>query len=845
MLIRLCFLKIQPEIFEILCKNQLKLLITALFLDLSSYKDFNNIIIKYVDGDSIYIRDIGWVEDAGAIQTNVVRINGKRQVYLPIFKRPGANTIEAVETIKNSLELLGQRLPEDVHLNIIFDQSNYIRNSINSTIRAGLSGLILVVVVLILFLGNFRSALIAALSLPLSIMFALTGLYFTGQSINTVTLGGLALVLGLMVDNSIVVLETTDRHIKMGKSNLKAAMDAAAEVSMPVLASTLAIVVVFVPVIFLSGIARYLFSPLAMVVTFAMAGSYIFSLTLIPVAAAKILKIKQEKPEKDAFRGLFGMFNRFIEWLVLKYRITLGWVLGHRWQVLSSTVLIFIISLFFAGKIGYELFPSMDVGQLVVYTRMEPGTPLEESEFQVEKMENLIKQELGSELDMIVSNIGVFFDLPAAWTPNSGTQDAFIKIQLTENHKIRTKDLEKQLREKFRREFPGIEFSFNKGGMITAALNEGITSPIDIQVQGNDLYVANSIARRIRDTVVTVRGTRDVRIMQRLSQPFIDIRVDREKAAELGVDAVDATKNLVSALNSSTSFAKAFWIDENNGNHYFVGVTYPEYHINSETSLMNVTVTGDKHQQPVPLKNFASLSNSSAPSEINHLNLTRVTNVYVNVEDSDIGTVSSEITRRLEVIKASLPPGYEIALRGEVQSMKESFSELRTGFILAIILVYLIIVPLFGSWKQPLIVIFTIPLGLIGVIWMLYLTKTYISIQSIMGIIMMTGISVAYGNILIDRINARLKQGESVMSAIIEGAGERLRPVLMTMLTTVMGLLPLAMGFRIGSEANVPLARTIIGGIIVATGMTLIIIPILYSFFTKTVKQISPDEINA
>jgi len=321
--------------------------------------------------------------------------------------------------------------------------------------------------------------------------------------------------------------------------------------------------------------------------------------------------------------------------------------------------------------------------------------------------------------------------------------------------------------------------------------------------------------------------------MQRLNQPFLDIRVDREKAAEMGVNAVEATKNLVSALNSSTSFEKAFWIDERNGNHYFVGVTYPEYQIDQPYSLENIMISSPAHKNAIPLKNFATITHTSAPTEINHLNLTRVTNIFVNVENKDINSVATQIENRIKPIKDDLPEGYRIAVRGEFQIMKESFQDLGTGLILAVLLVYLIIVPLFRNFRQPLIIIFSIPLGLMGVIWMLWLTNTYLNIQSIMGIIMMAGIAVSYGNILIDRINQKINEGLPFRDAIIEGAGERFRPVLMTTLTTVFGLFPLALEIQLGSEANAPLARAIIGGTLAATALTFFIIPILYSILSK------------
>jgi CzcA family heavy metal efflux pump len=797
-------------------------------------KDFNDIIIKHASAP-VYVRDIGWAEDAGVIQTNIARVDGKRQVYLPIFKRPGANTIESVNAIREALPVLKERLPKDVNLNVVFDQSSYVRNSINGLRNAGLEGLIMVTVILILFLGSFRSAFIAALTLPLSVLFTFIGLYYLGYSINSMTLGGLALVLGLIVDNAIVVLENTDRHLEMGKKPMNAALDAAVEIAMPVLVTTLVIATVFFPIAFLTGIAKYLFSSLAVTVAIAMLGSYLFSLTLIPIAAAYLLREKLPKSGgQEPKPTLFGFFEKLIKGIRNRYVRTLEQVLRFRWQVLAITLLFFGFSLYMARYIGYELFPSMDVGQITITARLEPGTPLEETEQRVIEMEQMLRDELGDELNMIVSNIGVFYDLPAAYTPNSGTQDAFFNVQLKENHKTPTTEFVRRVRDRFKMSFPGVEFSYNTGGIVTAALNEGLPSPIDIQIQGNDIHVANQIATRIRDTIRYIDGTRDTRILQRVNQPQLDIDLDREKAAIMGLSAVDAIKNLVSGLNSSATFEKAFWIDESNGNHYFVGVTYPEYKIDDEQSIDNITVTSPEHNQPIPLRNFAEIRRSSAPTEINHLNLTPVTDIYVNVEDKDIGSVAAEIEKRIESMRSSFPEGYKVEIRGEIQSMNESFANLGLGLILAVILVYLILVPLFRSFKQPFILLMVLPLGLIGVIWMLLLTDTYLSIQALMGIIMMVGIIVAIGNLLIDRINTLARdESTSIREAIILGATDRFRPVVMTMLAAALGLTPLALGLQIGGEANVPLARAIIGGVLAAIFVTLYIIPILYSYLVK------------
>lgn len=796
--------------------------------------DFNDIVITYKNGNPIYVKDIGEAADASVIQTNIARIDGKEQVYLPIFKRPGANTIASVEAVKKAIPGLKERMPDDVMLNVIFDQSSYVRNSIRGLANAGLGGLVLVILVLVLFLGNIRSALIVSISLPLSILFAFVALSFTGQAINSITLGGIALVLGLLVDNSIVVLENIDRRLQLGETAWEGSLNAALEVATPVLASTLVIIVVFFPVMFLTGIAKFLFSPLAITVAGAMVGSYIFSLTLVPLTAAYLFRNKLPKTANNkSVNSSKTFFQRIIERLKIRYETSLKGALKYKWIVLTFTAVLFVSSLFILkNQIGIELFPASDVGQMEIQVRLESGTPLKKTAEVIEAMEQTIKKEVGSELKQMISNLGIFYDLPAAYTPNSGTMDAFIGLQLTEEHQTSTFEYAKRLRKILRYKYPGVELSFNTGGLITAALNEGKPSPIDIQVKGNSLDVMREIMERIKDAVAAIPATRDVRILQRIDQPTKNIDIDRIKAAELGVEPVDAIKNIVSALNSSATFDKSFWIDERNGNHYYVGVTYPEYLINDENVLSNVTVASQTRDYAVPFRNFSSISESTNPVEINHHNLSREMNVYANTDGTDIGSVSAEIQSRLNQME--FPKGYEVKFQGEVAIMRSSFGDLGLGLGLAIVLVFLILIPLFRSFRQPLIIIIAFPLGLIGVVFLMWATNTNLNIQSIMGIIMMVGIAVAYGNILIDRINVLIKDGKEKGEAIVRGASDRFRPVLMTSATTIFGLLPTALAGKAGAEANVPLAIAVIGGTFMATLLTLYIIPIMYLLIAKT-----------
>lgn len=803
--------------------------------------DFNNIVIKMSkEGSPIFLKDIGYAKDASAIQTNIVHIKGKRQVYIPVYKRTGANTIASVESVKSKLTELKERLPKSVNLDVILDQSTYVRNSIDGLTKEGIIGLVLVSLALFLFLGNIRSTFIVALSIPLSVMFAFIGLYFTGDTINSMTLGGLALAIGLLVDDSIVVLENIDKHLKMGQASSQAAFDGAKEVALPVLVTTLTIIIVFFPIVFLTGISKFLFTPLAITVSLAMIGSRFISMTLVPIMAVAFFKGHngEHKP-----KGFLGMFDNGVHKLTNRYVGTIDKVLKYRWAILGSVIILFVISMFGFQKIGRELFPQMDVGQISMDVRMESGTRIENAEKTVTQIEKYLQQEIGEDVNIIVSNMGVLNDWPAAYTTNSGTQDATINVQLKEGHKTKTTEYVKSLRKNLKEKFPGVQFIFNTGGIVTSALNFGLPSPIDVQIIGNDLHKAHDIAVKVRNVVQNVEGTEDVRIHQRYDHPEIKVEIDRTKAAMLGIDADHVVKNTVSALNSSVNFKPSFWIDEKNGNHYFVGVTYPEIELDNPQSVENIALTGT-NGKVTQLKNIAKTSLTSAPIEINHLNLQRVTDIFANVEGRDIGSAANEIEQQLEILRKDLPEGYKIQIRGEIQSMNEGFSNLGLGLGLAILLVYLIIVPLLRSFKLPLIIITVIPLGLIGVTGMLLATNTYLNIQSMMGIIMMVGITVAYSNLLVDKMNNLLKEGKPLVDAIKEGVANRFRPILMTAIVAVLALFPMALGYETGGEANVPLARAIIGGVTAATFLSLFVVPILfYLFNSKSQRKMKTNQI--
>lgn len=796
-------------------------------------EDINDFPVRIKEnGAPIFLKDVATAEDSAQIQTNVVRIDGRRQVYIPIYRQPGANTIAVVDGLKNTISEILSRLPKGVNLNVVMDQSVYVREAIANLEHEAILGAALAGLMVLIFLGSIRSTAIILISLPLSILAAFIGLYATGQSINSMTLGGLALAVGLLMDQSIIVIENTHRHLHLGKSPTKAALDAAVEVSTPVLVITITVIATFCPVVFLTGIGQYLFTPLAISVALALAASYVIAMTVVPVCCARFLKASNVPAEDEAVpnkaathsQGIFGLFERAYVGFRGGYERWLSSALRRRWLVLGGAGGAFAASLFLLPHIGQELFPQVDAGQIMVRVRLPSGTRVEKTEAVVTEIEQAIREEIPEhELQMVIANIGVLYDWPAAYTPNAGPMDAFINLQLTEHRKESAQTYAQRLRPALQERFPGVEFSYDTGGVLTTALNFGLPSPINIQVEGNKLEVAAELAEQIRERVARVPGTEDVRIQQKLDYPQIGINVDRVKAAYLGLTQEDVVKNVVTALNSSINFSPAFWIDHRNGNHYFIGAQYRESAIKSLETLEELPITGPKQKRPVLLKQLATFSRTSAPAEVNHHNITRVIDLYANVSGRDVGRTAAEIERAIADIQP--PEGYFIRMRGEVASMRESFAGLGFGLAMAVVLVYLVMVVLFRSFVDPLIVLVAVPLGLMGVLLMLWATGTHLSIQSLMGVMMMIGIAVSFNVLLTDLANRLRAEGRSWEEAIREAASIRLRPKLMTALAAVLGLVPMA----IAGGANIPLARAVIGGVIAATILTMFVLPVLYS----------------
>lgn len=779
-------------------------------------------------GKEVRISDVAETRDSAQIQSNVVRVNDKRQVYIPVYRQPGANTIAVVDAIRHSIKDILSRLPSGITIDLVADQSKYVRAAIHSLSLETLLGGLFAAIVIWLFLGNFIISLSAAVAIPISVLIAFLCLYFSHDSLNVMTLGGLALAIGRLVDDSIVVTENITRHRHQGSSAYQASIAGASEVMLPVLAATITTLIVFIPVFFLQGISQFLFAPLARSVVYSVVASFFVAMMLTPI----LLRYTPEKTFQKKYR-----FNHWFEQFQAGYRGLLRFILSGRIIVYIIIAMLFIGSLFLFSTLGRELFPYQDVGQISLKVRLASGTRIEKTEAATVQIEKDIRAIIpASALKTVIANLGVLYDWPAAYTPNAGPQDVFFEIQLNDERSQSSQFYANQLRNRLVNNYPDREVQVSTTGALTAALTFGLPAPIDIQVIGNDLAKGQQLAQEVVNQIKHLPGLADVHIQQRLDYPQITVDLDRQKVADVGLNALNVVKNLVSATNSSINFDPGFWIDPKNGNHYFLGVQYPESELNSLNTLKNILIDSPLQERPVPLKELAQFHYQNAPTEINHYNINRVTDIYANVEGRDLGSVSSDIAQQLKTITP--PSGYQIVFRGEMTNVADSFQNLSYGFLLAVVLIYLALVAQFRSLKDPLIILIAVPMGLIGVILALKLTHTTLNIQSFLGTLFMAGIAVANSILIVEFINHKYREEQlPLIDAILEGSSLRLRPILMTSIAALVALIPMAIGLGHGSEANIPLARAVIGGLSLSTLLSLLVVPCLYYTFYGCAEQ--------
>jgi multidrug efflux pump subunit AcrB len=811
--------------------------------------ELNNFPIRSKPGDNVYLRDIGKAEDSYSIQTSRVRIasketdwEGRRQVYVPIYRQQGASSLDVANGVRKHIAFMEERLPQGTKLEFVMDQSLYVKEAIFSLIHEGLLGAALVSVMILLFLGNFRMTLIASLSIPLAIVGACACLFATGNTINAMTLGGLALAIGPLVDDAIVALENIHRHKSLGKSYLRAALDGSAEVMVPVLVATCTTTIVLAPLALIPGMGGFLFKPLALAVAFAMLTSFLLSRTFVPMTCAKFLPDHQPRTTKHqtpnttgTFARLHHHFESFLDHRVTRtYSLLLERALRHRTAVLAAVAVLFVASLALSFGIGREFFPQVDAGQITMYVRTPSNLRLDAAEKRLAEVEAFVKQHVpAADREMIITELGLDPDWSAAYTANSGQQDAVLRIQLQEHRGKSSQEYAILLRHAFADDprFNDLRLSFDTGGMVSTALNYGASSPIDVEVSGGTPEQGFELAKEIRNRIADVRGAADVRLLQRQDAPYRVIDVDRQKAASVGLSAEDVILQVVAAMNSSVTINRNFWIDTKTGNQYFVAVQYPEDPETKIEDVLNVFATGTNQPRPVKLSSLATLRRESGAVEINHSSLARTYNVLVNTENRDIGGVARDVEKRLQGLKPE--KGVRWKLKGEYARMNDSSENLLGGLAMAAVLVYLLQVALFRSWAGPFVIMFTVPLGLIGVLGMLFLTNTTLNVQSQMGVIFLVGIAVNNGVLLVEFANKQRRAGLTVAQAIQAAASIRFRPILMTFLATFLGLVPMAVGMGRGSEANVPLARAVVGGLLTSTALTLFVVPIMYTLLIR------------
>ena len=797
----------------------------------------NDVIVKATpEGTPVRVKDLGTVTDSSDIQTNIVRTDGQRSVYLRVNKQPAANTVEVVDALRQAMpKMIG--IPPGVKLGVSFDQSVYIRQSIKNLIHQAIEGSVLAAVVIFVFLRNIRSTLIISVAIPLSVLVTFITLYFTGQTLNIMTMGGLALGIGRLVDDSIVELENIQRHLNIGQSRWEAVLEAAREVAMPIFASTVTTVVVFLPILFLVGIAKLLFIPLVFTITIALFTSFFISRTVTPALCYKFVK-----PELEAQRSLPSWLARFMDWsrakyerLDARYQELLTWALTHRRTLIVTVVLIFVGSLALVPLIGSEFIPVTDESQFRIVVRAPVGQRVEKTEQQVAEIERVIRETIKpSELDTVVSSVGVLQQgRSSLFNPNTGPHTALVQVYLLPPDKRKRDQVQimNEVRPKVVKLFPGMLTIFDPGGIVKRVTSFGSQAAVDVEIYGYDMEKARQVVRQVDDIMHKTKGLADIQISREENYPEVNVAVDREKAALLGISETDVANAVLYSLNGNGQVDPIIFTDPKNGNEYYISAWLAEQYRSDLSDLERIILTTPSGGT-VLLKNVASLKLNSGPVKIDRKYFQRVVHITANPVDRDLGSIAEELGAKFNGLR--LPEGFTIRLAGQIQQQQEAFQNLIfLALPLALILVYMVMAAQFKSLVDPFIIMFSIPMGFPGVIVMLFLTGTTLSITSFMGIIMLLGIVVSNGVLLVDYTNVLRRRGIELHEAVVKAARTRLRPILMTSLATVFGLLPMALGLGTGGETNAPLARAVIGGLLVSTTLTLFLVPTLYTMLEE------------
>ena len=793
--------------------------------------ELNDLPVKTVNGATIYMKDVAHVRDGFSPQTNVVLSNGQRGVLMSIYKTGGASTLDIVDRVKKMLDYNKGSLPEGLHISTFFDQSLYVRASILGVIREAIIAACLTAIMILLFLGNWKSTLIIAISIPLSILVSILCLSALGQTINIMTLGGLALAVGILVDDATVEIENINRNLAMGKETVQAILDGAQQIAVPAFVSTLCICIVFIPMFFLSGVARFLFVPLAEAVSFAMLASYMWSRTIVPTLAMYLLSSEDEYQSEDHIGEKMGFFRRYqqgfekgFESFREGYRRALRTAL-HSPRLFAVCFLAFCgFSLLLIGVLGRDFFPKVDAGQIRI----------EETARLADQINAVIRETIPKdELTTVLDNIGLPYSGINLTYSNAGTigsSDAEILVQLKEVRGKPTSMYINDLRQKLPQRFPGVQFFFQPADIVTQILNFGTPAPIDVQVTGMNQRGNYLIGERLANQFRHIPGAVDVHVQQAFDNPTLFMEIDRARAQSIGMQSRDVAQNVLVSLSSSFQTNPAFWLDPKNGVEYSVAVQMPQYRVDSYQALQNTPINGSAPgAAPQILGNLVQTRTTARPAEISHYTTQPMINVYAAVEGRDLGGVADEVEKRVQSIEKDLPKGSHIVTRGQVQTMKSSFAGLAIGLLGAIVLAYLLIVVNFQSWLDPFIIITALPGALAGICWTLLLTHTTLNVPSLTGAIMCMGVATANSILMVSFAREQMDEGKNARDAAIEAGFVRIRPVLMTALAMIIGMVPMAVGLGEGGEQNAPLGRAVIGGLIFATFATLFFVPCVFS----------------
>ncbi|HKX44799.1 MAG TPA: efflux RND transporter permease subunit, partial [Burkholderiaceae bacterium] len=810
----------------------------------SAIAGLNDLPVRTSNGATTYLRDVAYVRDGYSPQTNVVRQDGVRGVLLSVLKNGGASTLDIVSNLRALLPKVAQVMPQEIKVTPLFDQSVFVKAAVQGVVIEALIAAALTAAMVLLFLGNWRSTLIIGLTIPLSILAAILVLQLLGETLNLMTLGGLALSVGILVDQAIVTIENIERHLHLGTPLHEAILTGANEIGVAAFVSTLCICIVFVPMFFLSGVARFLFVPLAEAVVFAMIASYILSRTLVPTLVMLLMgrshgggTAAADYARPSALQRVYRAFDRRFERVRRAYTLLLSALLGKRRTFALAFLAFCVLSCGLYPFLGRDFFPSVDAGQIRLHMRAPTGTRIEETARLADQVEAAIRKLIPKDqLETILDNLGVpnsGINLSYSNAGTIGTLDGEILISLKEGHRA-TDSFVDTLRNELPRQFPGIEFFFQPADIVTQILNFGLPAAIDVQFTGNNQQANAQLAAELTKQIKRIPGAVDAHVHQRLDAPSIDLQMDRSRLQQFGLSAFNVGQNVLVSLSGSSQTAPAFWLNPSNGIVYSIAVQTPQYKVDSLDALLNMPIAsggnaGANAGGTQLLGNLVETAPSRQAAVVSRYNILPAIDVYVGVHGTDLASVAGQVEKRVEQIRTKLPRGSDVTIRGQVQTMQSSFVGLLVGLAMAIVLVYLLVVVNFQSWIDAAIIIAALPAALAGIAWMLFITGTTLSVPALTGAIMTMGVATANSILLVSFARQRQQDGVPPLAAALEAGATRIRPVMMTALAMIIGMIPMALGLGEGAEQNAPLGRAVIGGLLFATVSTLLFVPVVYA----------------